>query len=151
VALAVREHLAGDGLDCYPVTSGGKGMQLYAPIRGDQDSEVVVGYAKGLAEQLQRALPGLVVSRMTKAIRPGKVLLDWSQNNPAKTTIAPYSLRGRQFPTVAAPRSWAELEAGGLTQLDHTEVSTRLASQGDQLAKLAFSAGSAEAPRLPSP
>lgn len=149
VALAVREQLTGDGLDCHPVTSGGKGMQLYAPLRGDQDAEVVIGYAKALAEAMQARLPRLVVSRMTKAIRPGKVFIDWSQNNPAKTTIAPYSLRGRQFPTVAAPRSWAELEAGGLTQLDHTEVVARLASEGDLLAVLAEATGSARAPRLP--
>ena len=148
VALAVREHLAADGLDCHPVTSGGKGMQLYAAIRGDQGAEVVVGYAKALAETLQRTLPRLVVSRMTKAIRPGKVLLDWSQNNPAKTTIAPYSLRGRQFPTVAAPRSWAELEAGGLGQLHHVEVTERLAADGDLIAALA-SADSGQAPALP--
>ncbi len=149
VALSVREYLAGDGLDCYPVTSGGKGMQLYAALRGDQDAEVVVGYARALAEGMQRELPRLVVSRMTKAIRPGKVLLDWSQNNPAKTTIGPYSLRGRQSPHVAAPRTWAELEAGGLTQLDHTEVTARLAADGDLLADLAAAAGAAETTPLP--
>jgi bifunctional non-homologous end joining protein LigD len=149
VAFAVRDRLAADGLDCYPVTSGGKGMQLYAPIRGDQDADVVVGYAKRLAESLERAMPALVVSRMTKALRPGKVFLDWSQNNPAKTTIAPYSLRGRQSPHVAAPRSWAELEAGGLTQLDHGVVTARLAADGDLLDALASAAG-ASAPPLPA-
>ena len=64
----------------------------------------------------------MVVSRMTKAIRAGKVLVDWSQNNAAKTTIAPYSLRGKAFPTVAAPRTWAELAAPDLRQLDYREV-----------------------------
>ena len=111
VAFAVRERVADDGLDCYPVTSGGKGMQLYAPISGRQDAMAVHAYAKQIAEELERAMPKLVVSRMTKALRPGKVLVDWSQNHPAKTTISPYSLRGRDHPTVAAPRTWDELEA----------------------------------------
>jgi bifunctional non-homologous end joining protein LigD len=73
---------------------------------------------------------------MAKALRPGRVLLDWSQNNPSKTTIAPYSLRGRERPTVAAPRTWTELEAGGLTQLTPDEVAERLATDGDLVAAL---------------
>jgi bifunctional non-homologous end joining protein LigD len=144
VALAVRERLAADGLDAFPVTSGGKGMQLYAPISGEQDVELVHGYAKRLAESLEKAMPRLVVSRMAKNLRPGRVLLDWSQNHPAKTTIAPYSLRGRDRPHAAAPRHWAELDAGGLSQLDHLTVSARLAADGDLLAPL-LSPG----PRLP--
>ena len=139
-AFAVRDRLAADGLDCFPVTSGSKGMQLYAAlpdgVPGGRDAEAVTGYAKALAESLEKAMPTLVVSRMTKSLRPGKVLLDWSQNNAAKTTIAPYSLRGRDHPHVAAPRAWAELEAGGLTQLDHAEVTARLAADGDLLADL---------------
>jgi bifunctional non-homologous end joining protein LigD len=144
VALAARERLAQDGLECFPVTSGGKGMQLYAPISGQQDAMVVHGYARAVAEELERALPRLVVSRMTKAIRPGKVLFDWSQNHPAKTTISPYSLRGRDLPTAAAPRSWAELEAGGLVQLGPDDVLERLASDGDLAAPLLD-----RGPRLP--
>jgi len=136
VALAVRERVADDGLEVVPVTSGGKGMQLYAAVSGRQDADVVHGYAKRLAEELERAMPKLVVSRMAKALRPGRVLLDWSQNNPSKTTIAPYSLRGRERPTVAAPRTWAELEAGGLTQLTPDEVAERLRADGDLVAGL---------------
>jgi bifunctional non-homologous end joining protein LigD len=64
-----------------------------------------------LAEELEKAHPQLVVSRMSKAVRPGKVLLDWSQNNPAKTTVAPYSLRARPEPTVSTPVTWEEVEA----------------------------------------
>src|SRR3712207_2015005 len=131
VAFAARERLAADGLEPLPVTSGGKGMQLYAPISGGQDAMVVHGYAKAVAEELEKAMPKLVVSRMTKAIRPGKVLFDWSQNHPAKTTISPYSLRGRDLPTAAAPRTWEELEAasasGGLRQLTMDAVLERLA------------------------
>jgi bifunctional non-homologous end joining protein LigD len=104
VALAVRDRLAADGLTAFPVTSGGKGMQLYAPISGDQDVEVVHGYAKRLAESLEKVMPRLVVSRMAKNLRPGRVLLDWSQNHSTKTTIAPYSLRGRDRPHAAAQR-----------------------------------------------
>jgi bifunctional non-homologous end joining protein LigD len=139
VALAVRERLAADGLASHPVTSGGKGMQLYASLADRDDlagAESVAGYAKSLAESMERQAPSLVVSRMTKRLRPGRVLLDWSQNNPAKTTIAPYSLRGGTLPTVAAPRTWTELEAGGLTQLDHGEVAARVAADGDLLAGL---------------
>jgi bifunctional non-homologous end joining protein LigD len=145
VAFAVRDRVAEDGLECFPVTSGGKGMQLYAPISGAQDAITVHAYARGVAEELERAMPKLVVSRMTKSLRPGKVLVDWSQNHPAKTTISPYSLRGREHPTVAAPRSWDELEAGGLTQLEYHEVSERLATDGDLLGPLLE-----KGPRLPA-
>jgi len=136
VAHVVRERLAADGLAAVPVTSGGKGMQLYAAVSGGQPAEVVHGYVKALAEQLERDLPRLVVSRMTKSLRPGRVLLDWSQNSPTKTTIAPYSLRGGPRPFAAAPRRWAELEAGDPVQLDHAEVARRLAADGDPLAGL---------------
>ncbi len=148
VAFAARDRLAQDGLECLPVTSGGKGMQLYAPISGQQDAMTVHAYAKAVAEDLERAMPKLVVSRMTKAIRPGKVLVDWSQNHPAKTTISPYSLRGRELPTAAAPRTWDELAAGGLTQLGPDEVLERLAGvdrDGDLVAPLLE-----RGPRLPA-
>ena len=129
VALAVRDRLAADGLDCYPVTSGSKGMQLYAPVSGRQDAMLVHDYARRLAESLERDQPATVTSRMTKSLRPGKVLLDWSQNHPAKTTISPYSLRGRPQPWVATPLTWAEVEAGAadgaLRQLRYDQVLTR--------------------------
>jgi bifunctional non-homologous end joining protein LigD len=150
VAFAARERLAADGLECVPVTSGGKGMQLYAPISGRQDAMTVHGYARAVAEELERAMPKLVVSRMTKALRPGKVLFDWSQNHPAKTTISPYSLRGRELPTVATPRSWSELEAlsspAGLTQLTLDAVLERLAGPDGDLAAPLLVKG----PRLPA-
>jgi bifunctional non-homologous end joining protein LigD len=130
VALMVRERLAADGLECLPVTSGSKGIHLYADLDGRRDSDEVRDYAKGIAEELEKAHPALVLSEMTKARRGGKVFLDWSQNSGSKTTIAPYSLRGRDFPTVAAPRTWQEVEAGaedplGLEQLRFTEVLER--------------------------
>ena len=130
VALAVRERLAADGLDCLPVTSGSKGLHLYADLDGRRDSDEVRDYAKGIAEELEKAHPTLVVSQMTKARRGGKVFLDWSQNSGSKTTIAPYSLRGRDYPTVAAPRTWDEIEAGaddpfGIEHLRFTDVLER--------------------------
>jgi bifunctional non-homologous end joining protein LigD len=145
VALHIRERLTADGLEAVPVSSGSKGLQLYVPIAGDQSADVVSGYAKRLAESLARELPELVVARMTKTLRAGKVLLDWSQNNPAKTTISPYSLRGRAQPWVAAPRTWDELAEDKIRQLLATEVLERVADQGD-LAKRLLAEGS----RLPT-
>jgi bifunctional non-homologous end joining protein LigD len=110
VALLLRPRLRDMGLEPAAKTSGGKGLQLYAAVSGttsDQASDL----AKGLAELLEQEQPRLVVSRMTKALRPGKVLIDWSQNNAAKTTIAPYSLRARAQPTVSTPVSWDEVAA----------------------------------------
>jgi bifunctional non-homologous end joining protein LigD len=130
VALLVRERLATDGLDCLPVTSGSKGLHLYADVDGKRSSDKVRDYAKGIAEELERAHPKLVVSQMTKARRSGKVFLDWSQNSGSKTTICPYSLRGRELPTVAAPRTWDEIEEGaddplGIEHLRFEEVLER--------------------------
>lgn len=146
-ALAVRvaERLAEDGMECFPVTSGGKGLQLYAPISGTQDADVVRGYARRLAESLGRQTPREVTANMTKAVRRDRVLLDWSQNHAAKTTITPYSLRGRELPTVAAPRLWDEL-GDSLRQLRYDEVLARFEAGGDPLA----AAGGAPAPRLPT-
>lgn len=107
VALVLREVLAADGLTASPKTSGNKGMQLYASWDNRKEPSV---YAKELAQRLEKELPKLVVSVMTRAARPGKVLIDWSQNNPAKTTVAPYSLRARQHPTVSTPLMWEEVE-----------------------------------------
>jgi bifunctional non-homologous end joining protein LigD len=109
VARLVRDALRSDGLSAYPKTSGSKGLQLYAPIEASQPWREVHGYAKRLAEQLESEHPDLVVSSMAKNRRGGKVLLDWSQNNPAKTTVAPYSLRAKERPTVSTPLSWREV------------------------------------------
>jgi bifunctional non-homologous end joining protein LigD len=136
VALLVRERLERIGLATAPVTSGSKGMQLYAAVPGEQDSDTISEIARGIAQDLTRLRPDLVVWRMTKSLRPGKVLLDWSQNAASKTTIAPYSLRGKDAPFVAAPRTWAEVERGAdkrdaLRQLDLDDVLARISAQGD--------------------
>jgi bifunctional non-homologous end joining protein LigD len=139
-ALMVRERLGDLGLDLYPVTSGSKGMQLYAALPGDLSSDQVRDLAQQLAQELTKKHPELVVWKMTKSLRPGKVFLDWSQNVAAKTTICPYSLRGRETPNVAAPRTWAEVEAGAedgsLEQLMFEDVLDRIEEHGDLVAGL---------------
>jgi bifunctional non-homologous end joining protein LigD len=136
VARLARDILAGMGLDPMPVTSGSKGIHLYAALDGRQDTDQVSAVAHELARYLEAEHPDLVVSDMKKAIRGGKVLVDWSQNNGSKTTIAPYSLRGRAHPMVAAPRTWAELEDPDLRHLTYEEVLERVARDGDLLAPL---------------
>jgi bifunctional non-homologous end joining protein LigD len=110
VADRLRERLVDDGLDPVVKTSGSKGMQVYAPIRVT-DRDHPSRYARRLAQELAAATPDEVVWRMEKVLRPGKVLVDWSQNNPAKTTVAPYSLRARPDATVSTPIGWDEVEA----------------------------------------
>jgi bifunctional non-homologous end joining protein LigD len=116
-------------------TSGSKGLQLYAPVRDDRSSQETSRQARSLAEQLERSHPRLVVSKMTKSLRPGKVLVDWSQNSSAKTTITVYSLRARPKPTVSTPVTWAEVEAcaQGQAQLVFTadDVLERVGAHGD--------------------
>ncbi|HET7734678.1 MAG TPA: non-homologous end-joining DNA ligase [Nocardioidaceae bacterium] len=135
VALLVRDRLAAEGLSCAPVTSGSKGLHLYAALPGDLTSDEVRDKAQALAQELQEENK-LVVWKMTKSLRPGKVFLDWSQNTGAKTTISPYSLRGKATPYVAAPRTWDEIEEGAeerhsLEQLTLEEVLKRADREGD--------------------
>lgn len=139
VALMVRDKLAERGLDARPVTSGSKGLHLYAGLPKRLPSDESSALAKEVAEELQGEHPKLVTATMTKARRSGKVFLDWSQNAGSKTTISPYSLRGRERPTVATPVSWAEVEAGaedpdGLGQFGFEEVLERVADLGDLFA-----------------
>lgn len=138
VALALRELLDRAGLTAFPKTSGNKGAQLYVPIE-PAPSEQASDYARQLAEQLAQALPDLVVSSMEKRVRGGKVFIDWSQNNAAKTTIAAYSLRGVDEPTVSTPLTWDEVaDAREAAQLRFrsTDVLERLDRLGDLLAEL---------------
>lgn len=136
VALMAREILSGMGLDPLPVTSGSKGIHLYSALDGRWTSDQVSAVAHELARVLESDHPDLIVSDMKKVLRERKVLVDWSQNNAAKTTIAPYSMRGRAHPMVAAPRSWEELESDDLRQLDYEEVLERVQEQGDLLRPL---------------
>jgi bifunctional non-homologous end joining protein LigD len=141
VARWAREILGHMGLNPFPVTSGSKGMQLYCALPSGQSSEAASAIAHELARAIEADHPDLVVSSMKKAIRGGRVLIDWSQNNSAKTTIAPYSLRGRAHPNVAAPRRWEELDHPGLAQLSFEEVLERVDDIGDPLAELGYHAG----------
>jgi bifunctional non-homologous end joining protein LigD len=136
VARLARDILTDMGLEPMPVTSGSKGIHLYAALDGKQTSDEVSAVAHELARALEADHPDLVVSDMKRAIRAGKVFVDWSQNHAAKTTIAPYSLRGRFTPTVAAPRTWRELASKDLEHLDYKEVLARVKRRGDPLADL---------------
>jgi len=138
VAQDLRPLLEADGLAPLAKTSGGKGLQLYAPVSG-LTSEQASDLARRYAERLEHDHPRRAVSRMTKALRTGKVLIDWSQNNGSKTTVAPYSLRARQFPTVSTPVSWDEVMACRHPQdlfFTADVVLDRVARHGDMLAPL---------------
>lgn len=149
VAKLVRAVLDDMGLEAVPVTSGSKGIHLYAPLDGRSTSEQVNEVAHELARSLEADHPDLVISTMKKADRRGKVMLDWSQNNAAKTTVTPYSLRGRSRPYVAMPRTWREVTSGRLRQIELHEVMGLIAKRGDAAEPMLPPArGGAEADRL---
>jgi len=136
VALLVSDALEERGLVAKPVTSGSKGLHLYADLARRMPSEESTALAKEVAEELEKAHPKLVTATMTKARRAGKVFLDWSQNSGSKTTISPYSLRGKERPYVATPLGWDEVEQGAddpdaLEQLRYEQVLERVEEYGD--------------------
>jgi bifunctional non-homologous end joining protein LigD len=135
VALWLRHALADAGYDPLPKTSGSKGLQLYVPLDPVRPSEQSLAEAHRIAKALEHEHPQVVVSNMRKDLRQGKVLIDWSQNNAAKTTVAPYSLRARPRPTVSTPVTWDEVEAGAAGQdplvFEHTDVLRRVEKLGD--------------------
>jgi bifunctional non-homologous end joining protein LigD len=133
VAVALRDVLADDGLTPFAKTSGSKGMQVSAPVE-TADMDLTSRYAHEVAKRLEREKPELVVSRMTKSLRPNKIFVDWSQNNPAKTTVAPYSLRAKEHPTVSTPLTWDEVETGGNLSFTAQEVLDRVDQHGDLFA-----------------
>jgi bifunctional non-homologous end joining protein LigD len=137
VGCLIREALDGDGLGVLPKTSGSKGLQLYVPVRPERPWRDLHGYARRLAERLEREHPDLVVSKMKKDVRRGKVLVDWSQNNAAKTTVCVYSLRARERPSVSTPISWDEVESCRRTEDQvflSAEVLDRVSGRGDLFA-----------------
>ena len=142
VAQDLRPLLRADGLEPLAKTSGGKGMQLYARIDG-LTAEQASDLAREYAERLERADPKRVTSRMTKALRTGRVFIDWSQNNGKKTTVAPYSLRAREHPTVSTPVTWEEV-AGCKEVADlfftADDLPARIAAHGDLFAPLLLTA-----------
>jgi DNA ligase D-like protein (predicted ligase)/DNA ligase D-like protein (predicted polymerase)/DNA ligase D-like protein (predicted 3'-phosphoesterase) len=136
VAREVHGIISDIGLTTYPLTSGSKGLHLYVPLEDPISSRGASVLAKRIAVQLEQSMPKQVTATMTKSLRAGKVFLDWSQNSSAKTTIAPYSMRGRDHPTVAAPRTWEEIEDPELRHLTFDEVLARVDAEGDLLAGL---------------
>jgi len=111
VALWLKEFFEDLRLQSFPKTSGSKGLQLFVPLNGAVTYERTKPWAHALAERMEALHPELIVSRMEKARRKGKVLIDWSQNDPHKTTVCVYSLRARAQPTVSTPVTWREVQA----------------------------------------
>ena len=131
----------GLGLESFPKTSGSKGLQVYVPLNGaDVTYDTTKPFAKAVAELLEREEPGLVVSRQTRTLRRGKVLVDWSQNDEHKTTVNVYSLRARERPTVSTPLTWDEVREGARAGdperlvFDADAVRARVAEHGDLFA-----------------
>lgn len=111
VGLRLRELFDELGLRSFPKTSGSKGLQLYMPLNDAASYEETKSFARAVAQALERSEPDLVVSKQRKELRKGKVLVDWSQNDRAKTTVAVYSLRCRERPWVSTPLTWEEVES----------------------------------------
>jgi len=135
LATLLRDRLAGDGIDTIPVPSGSKGIHIYGALDGKRTSDAVTDYGKALADSLAQEREDLVTTNIRKVERTDRILIDWSQNRAAKTTVAPYSMRGRLRPTVACPRTWEELDAG-LEQLEWNEALDLLERRSCPLAKL---------------
>jgi bifunctional non-homologous end joining protein LigD len=138
VARHVHDVLDEDGLTSYPKTSGSKGLQLYVPLDEKAPWADVHAYARRLAQRLEKEHPKLVVWNMKKELRTGKVLVDWSQNNAAKTTVAVYSLRARPAPTVSTPVRWDEVESCSRPEdlrCTSADVLARVEEHGDRFAQ----------------
>ncbi len=145
VALVLRGLFKALGLESVAKTSGSKGMQLYVPLNqpgGKVTYAHTKPFARQIAELLEQRLPELVVSRMTKRLRAGRVLVDWSQNDDHKTTVTVYSVRARERPTVSAPVSWDEVQScldakdPELLTFTTDQVLDRVAADGDPFAVL---------------
>ena len=140
VALRLREAFEHLGLEGFPKTSGSKGMQVYVPLNVPTTYAQTKRFSQAIAQLLERRHPELVVSEMRKDLRRGKVFVDWSQNDEHKTTVAAYSLRARERPTVSTPLLWEEVEAvaesGDPDELVFTsaDVLERVAEHGDLFA-----------------
>ena len=140
VALVLRGLFGGLGLETVVKTSGSKGLQVYVPLNSGAEYSQTRPFAKQVAEALEAQMPELVVSRMTKRLRPGKVLVDWSQNDAHKTTVNVYSVRARERPTVSTPLRWEEVERcrdsgdAQLLEFDTADVLLRVEEHGDLFA-----------------
>jgi bifunctional non-homologous end joining protein LigD len=142
VAIWIRGMFEQLGLSAYAKTSGSKGIQVYVPLNTEVTYTQTKPFAKAVAETLEAKFPERIVSRMAKSRRNGRVLIDWSQNDPHKTTVSVYSLRARERPTVSTPLEWDELaealaeSEASLLVFDHEAVLQRVEERGDLFAPL---------------
>jgi bifunctional non-homologous end joining protein LigD len=140
VGMWLRAVFDGLGLQCFAKTSGSKGLQLFIPLNTATAYDRTKAFARALAERLEREHAEEVVSRMQKAQRKGKVLIDWSQNDKHKTTVNVYSLRAKAQPTVSTPVTWEEIEAAAERRdasrltFDSDTVLQRVEKKGDLFA-----------------
>ena len=131
VALLLRERLAAAGLQSFPKTSGAVGLHVYVPLDSSHSFEETKAYARALARTLAAEHPELVVHTQRRSERAGRVLVDWLQNDGARSTVAPYSLRAAPWPTVSTPLTWEEVEGGGALVFLAGEIPARLAAHGE--------------------
>jgi bifunctional non-homologous end joining protein LigD len=141
VALRLRDLFGHFGVESFAKTSGSKGMQVYVPLNSKKvNYETTKPFAKAIAQLLEKQTPDKVISKMKKVEREGKVFVDWSQNHRSKTTIAVYSLRARERPTVSTPVKWDEVEAaadsgdGSNLVFEASDVLERIEQHGDLFA-----------------
>jgi bifunctional non-homologous end joining protein LigD len=140
VALRIREVLGALGLECWPKTSGSKGLQVYVPINTPTSYDETTPFAHGVAKLLEQEDPKFVTSVMRKDLRKGKVFVDWSQNTTHKTTVCVYSLRAVERPRVSTPLLWDEVEAAAeaddttLLEFEAVDVLARVEEHGDLFA-----------------
>jgi bifunctional non-homologous end joining protein LigD len=141
VGLRLRDMFGHFGVECFPKTSGSKGLQVYVPLNLKKVSyDTTKPFAKAIAQLLEKQTPDKVVSKMKKVEREGKVFVDWSQNHRSKTTIAVYSLRARERPTASTPVSWEEVEHCATEEdadslvFEASEVVERIDRHGDLFA-----------------
>jgi bifunctional non-homologous end joining protein LigD len=137
LALDMRRRLAKLGLEVFPKTSGSKGLHLYVPLNTATTFATTSALAHDIALQLEQEMPDTVVSTQRRTERPGKILIDWSQNGPQKTTVSVYSMRARDLPTVSTPVTWREVSAcvkkgdPDLLRFTAPDVTKRVKSKGD--------------------
>lgn len=137
VGMALKKLFADMGLECFAKTSGSKGLQVYVPLNTPVNYDQTKAMAHAIAKWLEEQQPGEIVSDMKKALRVGKVLVDWSQNDDHKTTVCVYSLRAKDRPTVSTPVTWSEVakclksKNPGELVFDSEAVLKRVEKQGD--------------------
>ncbi len=134
VALLIRDVLESLDLEAFPKTSGSKGMQLYIPLNSTHTHEHASSFAHAVAQLLEKQNPKQVLSSMTRSLRKAKVFIDWSQNSRHKTTIAPYSMRAKDRPTVSTPITWDEVSDGASEEpliFEANDVLERVDEYGD--------------------